>query len=133
MAQPDPLAEYADRIVVDGWCLRSALVRYAQAQPVRATKLHGLMRRLDAALAPSSPHRPTLIPTVARFDDLALTMSAWAADRSTHARPDELVDNVMAATSAEFEQFGVPEEQIDPAEWKAMRSSEGRRAPKKPR
>ncbi len=133
MAQSDPLTEYADRILVDGWCLRSALVRYAQAQPKRATTLHALMRRLDAAIVPNSPHRDSLVETVIRFEELALVMSTWAADRATHSRRDDEVDRVMAATAAEFDRLGVPEERMDPAEWKGMRASEGRRAPKKPK
>jgi hypothetical protein len=132
MAQPDPLTEYADRILVNGWCLRSALVRYAQAQPVRATALHTMMRRLDAAIVPASNLRESLLPTVARFDELALTMSTWAADRATHPRPDDAVDEVMSRTAAEFERLQVPEEHLDAAEWKGMRASEGRRQPKKP-
>jgi hypothetical protein len=132
MAQPDPQTEYADRILVNGWCLRSALVRYAQAQPVRATALHTMMRRLDAAIVPSSTLRESLLPTVARFDQLALVMSTWAADRAAHVRPDNDVDEVMASTTTEFARLQVPEEHIDPAEWKGMRASEGRRPPRKP-
>jgi hypothetical protein len=132
MAQPDPLTEYADRILVNGWCLRSALVRYAQAQPVRATALHTMMRRLDAAIVPSSSLRESLLPTVARFDELALMMSTWAADRAAHPRPDDAVDEIMAQATAEFERLQVPKEHIDASEWKGMRASEGRRPPKKP-
>jgi hypothetical protein len=131
MARPDPLTEYADRLLTDGWCLRSALVRYAQAQPVRATSLHALMRRLDAAIVPSSELRESLTPTVAQFDAFALVMATWAADRSSYLRPDDAVDAVLASTRAEFERLQVPEEQIDQAEWKGMRASEGRRPPKK--
>lgn len=133
MAQPDPLTEYADRILVDGWCLRSALVRYAQAQPKRSTELHALMRRLDAAIAAGSPHRELLLDTVTRFEELAVVMSTWAANRAAHARPDDAVDHLMTSTSAEFDRLGVPHEQMDPAEWKGMRASEGRRPPKKVR
>jgi hypothetical protein len=131
MAQPDPLTEYADRILVNGWCLRSALVRYAQAQPVRTTALHTMMRRLDAAIVPTSSLRESLLETVARFDQLALVMSTWAADRAARIRPDDAVDEVMASTMSDFERLQVPEEHIDAAEWKGMRASEGRRPPKK--
>jgi hypothetical protein len=132
MAQPDPLTEYADRILVNGWCLRSALVRYAQAQPVRATALHTIMRRLDAAIVASSPVRDSLLETVSRLDALALVMSTWAADPSAHPRPDNTVDEVMMSTVSEFERLKVPEEHVDPTEWKGMRASEGRRPQKKP-
>ena len=120
---------YADTILVDAWCLRSALVRYAQAEPKRTTVLHALMRRLDAALS-AGDRRDGVLTVVGRFDELARAMSTWAADRSVNEVPTRLVDAVTAEVAASFEQLGVPEESIDPAEWKGMRSTEGRRPPK---
>ena len=129
MAEPDPLTLYADTILVDAWCLRSALVRYAQAEPKRATVLHALMRRLDAALS-SGDRRDGVLAVVGRFEELAKAMSTWAADRSVNEVPTRLVDAVISEVAESFEQLGVPEESIDPAEWKGMRSTEGRRPPK---
>jgi hypothetical protein len=132
VAKPDPMTLYADTILVDGWCLRSALVRYAQAEPVRSTVVHALMRRLDAALAAPTDRAPldALAAVVERFDELARTMSTWAADRTAHPVPNESVDLVCAEAASLYEQLGVPEESVDPAEWRGMRSSEGRRPPR---
>ncbi len=134
MAKPDPMTLYADTILTDGWCLRSALVRYAQAEPVRSTVVHALMRRLDAALAAAAldgpEQRSALGAVVERFDELAGIMSRWATDRAAHPVPNDSVDSVCSATTAMFERLGVPEESIDPAEWRGMRSSEGRRPPR---
>jgi hypothetical protein len=132
VAKPDPLTLYADTVLVDGWCLRSALVRYAQAEPVRSTVVHALMRRLDAALAAALDRArlDALATVVERFDGLAATMSTWAADRAAHSVPNDSVDSVAADVAALYDHLGVPEESIDPAEWKGMRSSEGRRPPR---
>ena len=129
VAEPDPLTLYADTILVDAWCLRSALVRYAQAEPKRATVLHALMRRLDVALG-AGDRRDGVLAVVLRFDELALAMSTWAADRAANDVPTPLVDDVVREVAEAFDQLGVPEESMDPAEWKGMRSSEGRRPPK---
>jgi hypothetical protein len=132
VARPDPLTLYADNLLVDGWCLRSGLVRYAQAEAKRATVVHALMRRFDAALATADADRKAVLADViARFDALALVVAQWAANRSAHAIPNGFVDEFVATTLADFERLDVPEESIDPTEWRGMRSSEGRRPAKK--
>ena len=131
VAEPDPLTLYADTIHADGWCLKSALVRYAQAEPKRTTQVHALMRRLDAALASAdSARRETLAGVVARFEELAATMSDWAADRAGHPVGSATVDTFVADLTTEFEHLEVPEESVDSDEWRGLRSSEGRRPPR---
>jgi hypothetical protein len=128
VAAPDPVMLYADRILIDGWCLRSALVRYAQAEAHRSTVLHALLRRFDAAWPSASGDlRAGLLSVAARFEVLAVAMSEWAADRSSHAIPTPLVDAVCTEVAGAFERLGVPEESNDPAEWRGMRGAEGRR------
>ena len=50
-AQPQQsLVNYAESPRVDDWTMRSALVRFAQSEPVRASSLLELVRRLDTVL-----------------------------------------------------------------------------------
>ena len=50
-AQPQQsLVNYAESPRVDDWTMRSALVRFAQPEPVRASSLLELVRRLDTVL-----------------------------------------------------------------------------------
>ncbi len=50
-AQPQrSLLNYAESARVGDWTMRSALVRFAQPEPVRASSLLELVRRLDAVL-----------------------------------------------------------------------------------
>lgn len=46
------LLDYAERARTGDWSMRSALVRFAQAEPVRAAALLTQVRRLDAVLGP---------------------------------------------------------------------------------
>jgi len=46
------LVDYAERPRVDDWSLRSAITRYAQPQPVRASAVLELVRRIEFALKP---------------------------------------------------------------------------------
>ena len=51
--EPEPshsLLNYAEAPRVDDWSMRSALVRFAQPEPVRSGQLLELVRRLDAVL-----------------------------------------------------------------------------------
>lgn len=131
MATVDPMTQYADKIIVDGWCLRSGLVRYAQAEPKRSTMVHAFMRRLDAALSIADDRRKVeLSPVVGRFETLASAVSQWAAQRHANPIPNALVDELLHDTTLAFELLNVPEESADPAERRGMRSSEGRRPPK---
>ena len=131
MATSDPMTQYADTILVNGWCLRSGLVRYAQAEPLRSTTVHGLMRRLDAVLGSATSDRLVeLSAIVARFEGLALAISQWAADRSAHELPNNMVDQLLGEIPQLFDEFNVPEESMDPSQWRGARSSEGRRVPK---
>ena len=47
------LIDFAEAERDGGWSLRSALVRFAQPEPVRASAVLELVRRTDAALGPS--------------------------------------------------------------------------------
>lgn len=46
------LLDYAERTRAGDWSLRSALVRFAQPEPVRAAEVLSQVRRLDAVLRP---------------------------------------------------------------------------------
>ena len=59
------LADYAESSRVGDWSLRSALVRFAQPEPLRASAVLELLRRTDGAL---HPHRRLLESTLVATD-----------------------------------------------------------------
>ena len=136
--QPIELAEvvdFAERSRVGDWSLRSALVRYAEGQPERVSRLLESVRRLDAALHPHARDLERrgeelwaavtadgagdggplveLLRVAVQLDDLGDVMAAWAEDRGG-ARPDEQVDAVTAATAQRLDELGVPREEAPP-------------------
>lgn len=122
------LVDYAESPRVDDWTLRSALVRLAQPEPVRAGAVLELIRRTDAALA---PHRrrlerdevtahtavevvgdedPDLVPLLRPalvLDALADVLTAWAAERSGPP-PVAEVDRACATAFELLEAAGAP-------------------------
>lgn len=129
------LVDFAERPRVGGWSLRSALVRYAEGQPVRVSRLLELVRRIEAAVhahgkalardgpvlwpAVSDGKAPAsgpagflveLLATLALLDDLADELAAWADDRS-RARPDDAVDAAIAEVARRLDALGVAREQ----------------------
>ena len=123
---------------VDDWSLRSALVRYAQPEPGRASSVLALVRRIEAVLHPHAKllrtegpaiwsaleggGGPTTGPTafvieVLRvsqgLDRLGDTLAAWAVDVSA-PRPDDEVDATTAEVKARLDALGVPDERDRP-------------------
>lgn len=129
------LLDFAERPRVQGWSLRSALVRYAQADPVRVSQVLELVRRIEAAW---QPHTKLLVqqgPEVwatldggpppdaepqallvgllgaARdLDEMADRVAAWAVDRSPD-RPDAVVDAAVADVTKRLDAMGVAREE----------------------
>lgn len=121
-----------------GWSLRSGLVRYAQAQPVRAGALLEVVRRLEAALAPhrtgleqgrttatDDPAVEALLEVAAVIDELADLVAVWAEDPRSHVRPDAALDRCVTETTARMDALGVAREVRDPAEWARVRRRSG--------
>jgi hypothetical protein len=137
-ADPEPpelarMLDFAERSRTGDWSLRSALVRYAQANPVRVSQVIELVRRLEAALhphakllvaegpvlwaaltddAPSEEHAPVvgLLAAAAELDGLGDRLAAWAEDRSVEA-PHAEVDAVVATVTQRLDELGVPREE----------------------
>lgn len=128
------LVDVAECPRVDDWSLRSALVRYAQPQPRRASVILGLVRRIDAALHPQAKLLRAEGPAIwaalrdgggptsgpagfvvavlrvsALLDRLGETLAAWAVDPSA-PRPDAEVDTVTAEVARQLDAIGVPPE-----------------------
>lgn len=112
------IIDYAEAERVGGWTLRSALVRFAQPEPVRASAVLELVRRTDGALhghrtgqAPDD-EEPGLVPllTVAlALDRLGDVLAEWAVD-ITAPRPSAVVDEIAADAFARLADLGVPRE-----------------------
>lgn len=135
--QPPELAELldvAERPRAGGWSLRGALVRYAQANPVRVSQVMELVRRIEAGLHPHvkllASEGPSLWSAAAtgsvdgtdgqvvgllqvslELDQLADALAAWANDR-TGARPDGLVDATVRSVASRLDALGVPREEL---------------------
>lgn len=120
----------------DGWSLRGGLVRYAQAQPVRAGAVLEVVRRIEAALAPHrtrldhsvEPPGAELDPLIAAIldvtlvvDTLADELAAWAADPAARPRPDTAVDRCVVTATERLDSLGVESERRDPSEWARVR------------
>jgi hypothetical protein len=124
------LVDYQERPRVDDWSLRSAITRYAQPQPVRASAVLELVRRIEFALKPhmkdveregpalwdavqSSDRADQLVGllrAMVELDHLGDDLAAWAVDRAGE-RPDAEVDEVAARVDHELKVLGVPREQ----------------------
>ena len=134
--EPPALAELVDlaeRPRQTGWSLRAALVRYAQPEPVRSGDILELVRRIDQALkghakalakqgpeiwaavdgggAAPDGHAAVvdLLVAVQPLDGLGDALADWAVDPA-QARPDQQVDEVVAATAARLDELGVVRE-----------------------
>jgi hypothetical protein len=129
------LVDFAERPRTGDWSLRSSLVRYAQSQPERVSRVIELVRRIDqvlhahakllaaegpalwAALAadstPSAPPQAGVVGVLraaARLDELADALAVWADDRS-RPRPDVEVDAAVLEVAAALDRLGVPREE----------------------
>jgi hypothetical protein len=129
------LMDFAERSRAGDWSLRSALVRYAQANPERVSRVLDLVRRIEFALHPhnkllakegpllweavqtgaapaSEPSALVvgLLQASAELDRLADDVVAWAVDRAGE-RPDAEVDSVVADVAQRLDELGVAREE----------------------
>ena len=137
--QPVELArviDFAERSRVGDWSLRSALVRYAEGQPLRVSRLIEQVRRAEVAfhalgkvlekrgtelwplvdatdVPPDDARVVDLIRAAIELDRLGDTMATWAEDR-TGPRPDDAVDAVTADVSRRLDDLGLPREEPPP-------------------
>ena len=137
--QPVELArvvDFAERSRVGDWSLRSALVRYAEGQPERVSRVLESVRRLDAALHPhgrvlerrgvelwsavdggatdaEDVALVELLKVAIELDRLGDALAGWADDR-TGPRPDDTVDAIAGAVAAQLDELGVPREEQSP-------------------
>lgn len=120
---PAELLGLAERARRDDWTLRSALVRYAQPEPQRASAVLELVRRIDGALAPHARTIETgddvddtvrgVLDAAARLDDLAEILTAWAIDVA-RPQPDAEVDTIAREVFTALGALGVPRETRPP-------------------
>lgn len=110
--------DYGESPREGGWSLRSALVRYAQPEPLRASAVLELVRRTDGALHPFRTRRATtpgaadlttLLEGVLQLDRLGDVLARWALDIRAR-RPDDAVDAVASEVFTRLETLGVPRE-----------------------
>jgi hypothetical protein len=137
--QPPELArvvDFSERSRVGDWSLRSALVRYAEGQPVRVSQLIEQVRRVETAfhalskvldkrgpelwagvdggeVADDDAKVVDLIRAVIELDRLGDTLATWADDR-TGPRPDDAVDAVTADVTRRLDDLGLPREEGPP-------------------
>lgn len=125
------LVDLAERPRADGWSLRAALVRYAQPEPMRVSRLLDLYRRLEFALAEhlaelrsdgealwsaldadpaaDEPHQVGMLRAMREIDRVGDDLAAWAARREGD-RPDAAVDAVIDDLTTRLDELGVPEQ-----------------------
>jgi hypothetical protein len=138
--QPDELAqliEYAERPRVDDWSLRAALTRYAQPQPQRVSDVLDHVRRIEFALGSyrktieaegpdlwqaaqaaddeaSGDRLVGMLRAMVELDRLGEVLATWASDPSSHERPDDTVDAVVADVARRLDELGIPREERPP-------------------
>jgi hypothetical protein len=126
------LVDLAERPRDEDWSLRAALVRYAQPQPVRASAVVEVVRRIEGVLRSKAKVLERQGPAVwaalaaagdgdvdaqlvgvlraaAELDRLGDLLAGWAVDRRP-PRPDGAVDEVIADVAARLDALGVPRE-----------------------
>jgi len=132
------LVDFAERPRTSDWSLRSALVRYAQPQPERASTVLSLARRIEWALHQHSDllrrhgdeiwagvagdgtpaagpleHLIELLRAAERLDRLGDDLARWADDVAG-PRPDAEIDDVTADVAHKIDALGVPPESAPP-------------------
>ena len=131
------LLDVAERPRVAQWSLRAALTRYAQPEPLRASAIIELVRRIEGALRPhakrlasdgvavwaavqdgatTDPDDDQLVGVLlalVELDRLGDHLATWAVDRSDH-RPDAVVDQVVTEVTQRLESLGVQREERRP-------------------
>ncbi|MGF1597624.1 MAG: hypothetical protein ACFCVK_11955 [Acidimicrobiales bacterium] len=110
-ADADPgrsVIEVGERSHTEDWTLRSALVRFAQPEPVRAAAVLELVRRCDGAVRPLV--RGLDDTTVVA--DAALTPSALDDDPGHGGRPAEPYPDLRIVDVARFVRSGLPAPEV---------------------
>ena len=130
------VVDFAERSRVGDWSLRSALVRYAEGQPVRVSQLLEQVRRTETAFhalgkvfekrgpelwaAVEGDGANTddtkvvdLLRAAIELDRLGDALATWADDR-TGRRPDADVDAVTTDVAQRLDDLGVPREEQPP-------------------
>jgi hypothetical protein len=129
------LVDVAERPRTGDWSLRSSLVRYAQSQPERVSRVIELVRRIDQVLhahakllategpalwedvvagtSPAGQPQAVVVGVLraaAQLDALAELLARWADDRS-RPRPDHEVDAAVLEVAGLLDGLGVPREE----------------------
>ena len=135
------LIDAAERPRARDWSFRAALTRYGQPQPERTSAVIELLRRIEHALKPRLKQIETnghaiwaavdgevgatedgdaetktdgftvdLLRALVELDRLGDVLAAWAVERAG-ARPDAMVDAVVADVAARLEALGVAREE----------------------
>jgi hypothetical protein len=130
--EPPELARvvaFAERTRVGDWSLRSALCRYAQAQPRRVREVLDLVRRIEFAL-PAHAKRLAregpaiwsalggatddvlveLVRAMSELDELGDVLADWAEDRAGK-HPEAGVDAVTQAVGHRLDALDLPREE----------------------
>jgi hypothetical protein len=134
--QPVDLArvvDFSERSRTGDWSLRSALVRYAEGQPVRVSRLLEQVRRTETALhaiskvlekrgpelwaavdggepGPDDRRIVDLLRAAVALDHVGDALATWADDRSG-PRPDDAVDAAIADVEQRLDALGLPREE----------------------
>src|SRR4051794_14501169 len=110
------LLDFAERPRVDDWSLRAAITRYAQPEPIRASAVLELVRRVEFGLKPhmklvegegaalwaalqtddadaDDGQIVGILRAMVELDGLGDVLATWAVDRAGE-RPDDAVDAV---------------------------------------
>ena len=118
------LLDLAERPRVHDWSLRAALVRYAQPQPVRASEVYELVRRIELGLRPhlkrlqrhgldaegEDPVLLGVLEAAEALDRLGDVLTAWAVERAG-ARPDADVVAAIADVTRRLDEAGAAREE----------------------
>ena len=126
MSEITHLLDVAERSRVGDWSLRSALVRYAQAEPVRVGRVLDVVRRLEAGLKPhlkalekhpepADDRVAGLLGVAAQLDELGDRFAAWAVALDPALRPGTEVDELVAALGERLDVLGVARDEARPS------------------
>lgn len=117
-SQVERLTDFAERPRTDDWSLRSAVVRYAQVAPQRASVVLELIRRTDGALKHLAKHPERaetddakLLDVAAMLDDIGDTLATWAIERGDP--PHEKVETIGRRAATALGNLGIPRETRD--------------------
>ena len=120
------LLDVAERSRVGDWSLRSALVRYAQGEPMRVSRVLDVVRRLEAGLKPhlkalerdpavADDHVTGLLGVAAQLDELGDRFATWALSQDPAVRPGPEVDELVRALDERLDVLGVAREGTRPS------------------